>query len=187
MRVLEPAASGGGKKSPAGGRGVVKAPPKRTPVARVGDVVRVVGEGEGRYKGGDNFERRVPVARVGDVVRVIEVGGGEDVRKEEARLGGGGGGGGEGGGAEAARDSSALPPPSSPRDQHLKKKKSIQLNLRMKTELGDDWRGLLSLHEKEGAAFNMVNWGTVMSRLGKLKPFDMREMKQDARVREGSE
>ena len=54
-------------------------------------------------------------------------------------------------------------------------------------ELGGDWNGLLDLHQREGEAFNNVNWATLTSKLGRLRMREMREMKRDARVSEREE
>jgi len=52
------------------------------------------------------------------------------------------------------------------------------------TALGSDWRALLSLHEKEGKTFDKVNWATLMSKLGRRKFREVKEMKRDKRVSE---
>ena len=54
-------------------------------------------------------------------------------------------------------------------------------------ELGGDWNGLLDLHQREGEAFNNVNWATLTSKLGRLRMREMREMMRDARVSEREE
>jgi len=64
-----------------------------------------------------------------------------------------------------------------------KKFRAIELNKSI-GELGGDWSGLLDLHQREGEAFDNVNWATVTSHLGRLRVGEMREMKRDARVSE---
>jgi len=66
------------------------------------------------------------------------------------------------------------------------KYRAIETNKRIGV-LGADWRGLLSLHQREGEAFNNVNWATLTSKLGRLRTREMRDMKRDARVSEREE
>ena len=53
--------------------------------------------------------------------------------------------------------------------------------------LEGDWKGLLEVHKKEGGAFNDVNWATLVSKLGRLRTREMKDMKRDARVSEAVE
>jgi len=63
--------------------------------------------------------------------------------------------------------------------------RAIEINKRV-AALGGDWSGLLDLQEKEGGAFDKVNWATVTSRLGRLRTREMRDMKRDKRVSEAA-
>ena len=67
-----------------------------------------------------------------------------------------------------------------------KKFRAIELNKSI-GELGGDWSGLLDLYQREGEAFDNVNWATVTSKLGRLRMRELGEMKRDARVSEREE
>jgi len=75
---------------------------------------------------------------------------------------------------------------SSAKSRAYEKYRAMEMNKRI-SALGADWKGLLSLHQREGGTFNNVNWATLASKLGRLRMREMREMKRDARVSEWEE